>query len=316
MNIVFLDAGTLDFGDVSFNELEALGKLIKYDFTTQDEAISRVKDADILIVNKFKINADLLKQAPKLKYITVAATGYNNVDLSCTKEKNIPVSNVKGYSTTSVAQQLFAALLAVHNHAEYYFNEVNNKRWNQAKDFCFYDHSIEEIHGKTLGIAGFGEIGRHVADIASAFGMEVLVLQHKQRTSEKNYTIVDLDDLLKQSDVLSFHLPLNDNTREIIRAESLIKMKKNAILINTGRGPLINETDLAQHLSQNSDFKAILDVLSVEPPSNDNPLIGLPNCYITPHIAWASRQARQRLIHGLTNNIRSFQQGLVVNLVS
>lgn len=316
MNIVFLDAGTLDFGDVSFDELEALGKLTKYDFTSQDEATIRVQDADILIVNKFKINADVLKLAPKVKYITVAATGYNNIDLSSTKEKNIPVSNVKGYSTASVAQQLFASLLAVHNHAEYYFNEVNNKRWNLTKDFCFYDHSIEEIHGKTIGIAGFGEIGRQVAAIASAFGMEVLVLQHKHQAVDEKYKVLGLDELLKQSDVLTFHLPLNENTREIICAESLSKMKKNAILINTGRGPLIHEADLARHLSENTEFKAILDVLSVEPPSDANPLIGLPNCYITPHIAWASRQARQRLIHGLVNNIKSFQQGQTMNLVS
>jgi glycerate dehydrogenase len=316
MNIVFLDAGTLDFGDVDLGELEALGNIVLYDFTSQADAMSRVQHADILIVNKFKINADVLMQAPGLKYITVAATGYNNVDLSSTKEKNILVSNVKGYSTSSVAQHLFAALLAVQNRSEYYFNEVNNERWNLSLDFCFYDHSVEEIYGKTMGIAGYGAIGQSVAAIAAAFGMEVLVLEHKNINTKEKYKIVNFEYLMEHSDVLTLHLPLNEKTRSIISAENLYKMKKNAILINTGRGPLINEEELAQHLKENPEFKAILDVLIEEPPSRGNLLIGLPNCHITPHIAWASRQARQRLIHGLAHNIRSFQQGMPVNLVS
>lgn len=316
MNIVFLDAGTLDFGDVSLDALETLGNFVKYDYTTLTEASDRLQHADVLIVNKFIINHEVLKMAPGLKYITVAATGYNNIDLKATKERNIPVSNVKGYSTTSVAQQLFAALLAVHNHSEYYFKEVENKRWNRSRDFCFYDHSIEEIFGKTMGIAGFGEIGQQVAQIAAAFGMKVLVLKHKDKTVDQKYTTVDIDDLLEYSDVLTLHLPLNEKTKEIVCTNNLIKMKKNAILINTGRGPLINESDLVYHLQQHSEFKAILDVLSVEPPTNDNALIGLSNCYITPHIAWASRQARQRLINALAGNIVSFQQGMPVNLVN
>lgn len=316
MKIIFLDAGTCDLGDVNFSSIEALGDFIKYDFTNLSDFQKRIADADILIVNKFKINKSTLTEAKKLKYIIVAATGYNNIDLSAVNEYQIAVSNVRAYSTNSVAQQVFASLLAVLNKSESYFHEVNKGRWKESLDFCFLDHSIEELAGKSLGIAGYGDIGKKIALIAQAFDMKVQILQYKNLQLNENIQIVSKEKFFESSDIITLHLPLNADTNHFINKKTLESMKEDAILINTGRGGLINEEDLMNHLLLNNRFKAILDVISLEPPRENNPLIGLPNAYITPHIAWASRQARQRLIEGIAENIKSFLKGQPKNVVN
>jgi glycerate dehydrogenase len=316
MKIVLLDAQTLDHHDIDWSLLNVLGDLVFYDFTGRDEYAKRVAEADILIVNKFIVDQDVINAAPNLKYICVAATGYNNLHLDVLKSHGIAASNVRGYSSTGVAQHVFSFILNHYNRTQYYAEEVFKGRWLNTRDFCFYDHSIEELAGKTLGIIGFGNIGKCVAKIADAYGMNVVVHSSYEVPDEFSYVQnIGLDELLSHSDIITLHCPLTATTTGMINEVSLTKMKPNGILINTGRGPLINENDLAHFLKNNPQFTAMLDVLSAEPPSDMNPLLGLNNCIITPHIAWASKQARQRLVNGLAENIKAFQAGNPVNLV-
>jgi glycerate dehydrogenase len=317
MNIVFLDAFTMNaVNDISYTALQELGNLHLYPFTASSEEAERVAGATILIVNKHKVTAALLSHAPYLQYIIVAATGYNNIDLTATAARNIPVSNVRAYSTEGVAQYVVAAMLAHYHKLAYYFGETAKGRWQLQTDFCFYDHSIQNLSVKTLGIIGFGTIGKRVASLAHAFGMQVLV--HTAYPVPDAYAYVQavpLADIFSRADVLTLHTPLNERTREMINAASLASMKPTAVLINTGRGALVNEASLADHLKAQPAFTAMLDVLTSEPPLDDR-LTSLPNCHITPHLAWASQQSRMQLLAGMVELIKNFQQGNLQNVVS
>lgn len=315
MNIVFLDGFTTQRGDIDDACLYALGKYQMYDRTHVDQLAERAAVADILITNKFVIDQKALAVLPKLKYIVVAATGFNNIHLDAVKERKIPVSNVRGYSTTSVVQQVFASLLEVLNKPSWYFDQVNKQRWVNCPDFCFIDHSICELSTLTLGIIGFGQIGSKLAEVGLSMGMKVLAYNKSKKQAQGVVFTHSLDDLLLQADVVSLHLPLSDESRAMINQNTLAKMKGNAILINTGRGPLIDENELSQHLKANPAFTAILDVLTQEPPPVDHPLLGLPNCHITPHIAWASTKARQQLVNGIAQNIANFRKGVWENRI-
>jgi glycerate dehydrogenase len=314
--VAFLDAYTTNKGDISFEILDNSFDFISYDRTFDHQFYERSIDEEVLIVNKFVLNAEKIQQLAKLKLICVAATGYNNIDLNAAKKKGIMVCNAKAYSTHSVAQHIFGALLAITNRSAFYNEEVKKGRWSQQVDFCFYDHSIPSLSGKTLGIYGFGNIGKEVAKIACAFGMKVLVCNRSQIVSTSDVKQVDFHSLLKNSDVVSLHVSLNDDTYQCINRENLNLMKHDAILINTGRGPLINEQDLSVHLTLNPKFTAVLDVLCQEPPEENNGVLHLPNCFITPHIAWAGKEARESLVEILHKNILGYLDGKLINVVS
>ena len=315
MKIIFLDAYTTNPGDLSFDILESIGEFTAFEHSTKEEAFERGRDADVIITNKHEICSERLAHWPNCKLIAVAATGYNNVDLEACKNRGIIVSNVKGYSTHSVAQLTFASILNVINKISYYNQEVKSGRWGSNRDFSFYDHSIRDLAKLRIGIFGLGNIGLEIAEIAKAFHMQVTAVSKYPDRAPTFIKIVNPNELFETSDVVSLNVPLNSTTEYLINKTSLSLMKKNAILVNTARGPLINEEDLAIHLRSNSDFHAILDVLSQEPPASDLSLIGLPNCHITPHIAWASMDARRSLIEGIASNIRNFKQGAPTNLV-
>ncbi|MBK8347936.1 MAG: T9SS type A sorting domain-containing protein [Saprospiraceae bacterium] len=314
MKIVFLDAFTNNPGDIGFEVLEALGEFIAYDRTNLDQVAERVKDADVLIVNKFIINARVLTYMPKVKYIVVAATGYNNIVIEDVIKYGVPVSNVSGYSAASVTQHVFASLLAIINKTEQYNLKVKSGRWESSEDFCFYDHSIHELNGCTLGVWGYGHIGSRVGEVAHAFGMKIIARTLDQSKPKPSYVrFVEPDEMFRTSDILSLHCPLTAATKEVICMENLLKMKKSAILINTGRGGLINETDLLRALDQNMIGGAALDVLQEEPPQPGNLLLHHPKCLITPHIAWASVESRTKLLEGVAQNISSFMSGKWIN---
>lgn len=316
MTIRFLDAYTNNPGDLSFKAFEDLGDFMAFDRTDFSQLKERAENAEVVIVNKFPVNHETLACMNKVQYICVAATGYNNIDLNATKSKNIVVSNVKGYSVHSVAQHVFAGILNYVNKASYYINEVKNERWSATSDFCFYDHTIEELFGKTLGIIGYGNIGRQVARIGVAFGMKVFVNSRSiPEKPDEGIEFVERDVLFSQADYISLHCPLTPQTVELINHKSLLQMKPDVIIINTGRGPLINENDLLTALEKNIIKGAILDVLQLEPPSQNHSLIHHPKCLVTPHIAWASKEARQRLLDGIVANIRSWQSGVWINRV-
>lgn len=316
LKIVFLDAYTNNPGDISFDPIASLGEFRAYQRTDRSELAERAAEAEILIVNKFVIDEAALVLMPKVKYIVVAATGYNNIDVAATSKRNISVSNVRAYSTESVTQHVFALLLAIQNKVEYYDTQVKSGRWAQSADFCFYDHPIFEIAGMTLGLLGYGTIGKRVAQVAAAFGMTVIATTRNMTQEKPDYLqFVDLDTLLASSDVLSLHCPLTEETREVIQKKNLQKMKSSAILINTGRGALIRENDLFYALDHGLIRGAALDVLTQEPPHFSNPLLHHTRCVVTPHVAWAGQNARMALIAGIAENIKSFQTGKLLNEV-
>jgi glycerate dehydrogenase len=316
MNIVFLDAFTVNPGDLSFEALENLGNFNAYERTRLDELPDRTKDAEIVIVNKFVINEESLKFMPKLKYIIVAATGFNNIDIDATKQLNIPVSNVKAYGSESVAQHVFSVILTILNKSAYYDAQVKNGRWYKTRDFCFYDHSIMGLTGKTLGILGYGEIGSKVAAIGYAFGMNVIAKSKSSSKEMPDYIkSVSLEDLFQQSDILSLHCPLNDETKKIVNKENLSKMNSSSILVNTGRGGLIDENALFHALDHGVISAAALDVLTEEPPHYSNPLVTHQKVLITPHIAWANVKARRNLIDGISTNIEGFLNNKSINSI-
>ena len=315
--IVILDGFTANPGDLSWRELETLGKLTVYDRTRPSETYERIKDADVVLTNKVIISGELIARLPRLKYVGVLATGYNVVDLAAAREHGIIVTNVPAYSTESVAQMVFAHLLAVTNRTEHYANENRHGRWSSNPDFCYWDFPHPELASKTFGIVGLGHIGIRVAQIALAFGMHVQAMTSKTAESlPSGIEKVSLNDLLSNADVLSLHCPLTDATRHLINAETLRRMKPTAILINTGRGPLIDDKAVADALVENRLAAFCADVLSEEPPKADNPLLSLPNAFITPHIAWASKEARIRLIQIATDNVHAFLKGQPQNVVS
>ncbi len=318
MKIVVLDGYGMNPGDLSWSNLEELGYVTIYDRTAPSEVIDRSAGADILLTNKVILDRQVIEKLPDLKYIGVLATGYNVVDLKAATEKGIIVTNIPSYSTDSVAQMVFSLLLAITNNVEHYTTDNRAGRWSRNADFCYWDAPLTELAGKTFGIVGFGHIGSKVAAIALAFGMKVMALSSKPADAlpagvEK---ADNLDQLIRESDVLSLHCPLTDSTKHLINAESLAKMKPSAILINTGRGPLVDEKALADALNKGKLRGAGVDVMSCEPPTLDNPLLYARNCYTTPHLGWATVEARQRLMDIAVANVANFIDGAPTNVVN
>lgn len=316
INIVALDGHTLNPGDLSWSALENLSNFKVFPRTHRALIVERAISADILIVNKLVLDESILEKLPKLKYICVSATGYNNVDLNYCKKNNIPVSNVSGYSTPAVAQHVFALLFALTNQIEKYSQEVHGGVWSNQSDFAYWHQPIDEIFGKVMGIYGFGKIGKAVANVALAFGMEVIVhRKNPQKENLENIKYVSLDELFSQSDVLSLHAPLTEENQGMVSLLNLAKMKPSAYLINTARGGLINELALKNALENKRIAGAGLDVLSTEPPAKDHILFGVENCIISPHQAWASLAARKRLLNEVVKNVEGFLNGKMRNLI-
>ena len=317
MKIVVLDGYALNPGDLSWTGMEALGELTVYERTSPSEVLERSAGAEVLITNKTVITAEHMAALPQLKYIGVLATGYNVVDIDEARNRGIVVTNIPAYSTASVAQMVFAHVLNITQRVGYYATENANGRWTNSVDFCYWDTDLVELDGKKMGIVGLGNIGRATARIAQAFGMEVLVVTSKEQSAlPEGMKKVTLDKLFAQSDVVSLHCPLTPDTKEMVNAARLQTMKPSAILINTGRGPLVNEQDLADALNEGRIAAAGLDVLSVEPSVTGNPLLGARHCFITPHIAWATKEARIRLMDIAVNNLKSYQEGIIINNVA
>lgn len=315
MNIVILDGFTSNPGDLSWKGLEELGNVTVYERTKADETIARAAEADIILTNKVIIGKEEIARLPKLRYIGVLATGYNVVDIEAAQQQGIIVTNVPAYSTESVAQMVFAHLLTFTNRTEHYAQQNRNGRWTSCQDFCYWDTPLTELAGKTFGIVGLGHIGSRVAQIALAFGMKVKAYTSKAAdTLPEGIEKADLDELFASSDVLSLHCPLTDSTKHLINRESLAKMKSTAVIINTGRGPLVDDKAVADALQQKALAAFCADVLTQEPPK-DNPLLSQPNAYITPHIAWASTEARVRLVQIAIDNVRAFVCGHPQNVV-
>lgn len=318
MNIVILDGYTLNPGDLSWQELEKLGHVTIYDRTPPELILERAQGADILLTNKTPLRAEVLAKLPELRYIGVLATGYDVVDVNFAKERNIAVANVPGYGTDSVAQMVFALLLELCQNVKLHSDAVHGGEWAASKDWCFQKTPLVELAGKTLGIVGYGQIGERVAQIGLAFGMNVVAFKRKiiEPAPFPNFRWVRLRELLEVSDVVSLHCPLTPDTEGIMNKASLAGMKRSAFLINTARGKLIVDEDLADALNKGIIAGAALDVLSIEPPHDSNPLFGAANCIITPHIAWATKEARSRLLSIAADNIRDYLSGTLKNVVN
>ena len=317
MKIIVLDGYGLNPGDLNWEGFETLGELTVYDRTLPSELMERAAGAEVLITNKTLITAENMADLPELKYIGVLATGYNVVDIDAAKDRGIVVTNIPAYSTASVAQMVFAHILNITQRVGYYADENKQGRWTKNADFCYWDTQLVELQGKKMGIVGFGNIGQATAGIAQAFGMEVCVYSSKpQFVLPSGIKKMDLDELFMECDVISLHCPLTPDTKEMVNADRLSKMKSNAILINTGRGPLINEQDLADALNEGRIAAAGLDVLSVEPSVEGNALLTARNCFITPHIAWATLEARTRLMEIAVHNLKSYLNGQIINNVA
>ena len=314
MKITVLDGYTENPGDLSWEWLEKLGECTIYDRTPAELVAERTKGCDIVITNKTPLRRELLETLTDLKYVGLLSTGYNIVDWEYCKERNIPVCNIPSYSTSAVAQLVFALILELTNAVGIHSDSVHGGEWSVCRDFCYWKTPLTELDGKTLGIIGFGKIGKAVAKIASAFGMKVLASTNHPSESE-NVEFCDRDELLERSDFVSLHCPLTPLTEGMVNADFLSKMKRTAILINTSRGQVVNEKDLAFALEKGIITGAGLDVLSVEPPKADCPLIGAKNCYITPHIAWAGFETRERLMKICRENVEAFLSGNPINTV-
>jgi len=316
MKIVVLDAFAMNPGDLSWEQLKNIGDTEIYDRSLPEESIKRVADAEIILTNKVLVNKDIMEAAPNLKYIGVMATGYNVVDITEAYKRNIIVTNVPAYSTASVAQLTFAFILELANHTALYAQSVKNGDWVKSKDFSYHLKPIMELQNKTLGIIGFGQIGQNVATIALAFGMKVISShKHPERDKMEGVSFVDEKTCFSEADIVSLHCPLNKDNFEFVNKELISSMKRKAFLINTSRGGLVNENDLAEALNHEVITGAALDVLSTEPPSADNPLLHAKNCLINPHIAWATFESRNRLMDVVVNNIRAFLKGKPVNVI-
>jgi glycerate dehydrogenase len=317
MRIVVLDGQTLNPGDLSWSALEKLGDCQVYDGTPAEQVVSRSEGVDALIINKIELNRDTIDALGQLKYVGVTATGYNVVDLAAARARGVVVTNVPTYGTQSVVQVVFAHLLELCHHVGHHSRTVRDGKWCECESFCYWDRPLVELESLTMGIIGYGRIGRATAKLAGAFGMKVIayhpIVDH---IAEPDVPQVELDELFKISDVVSLHCPLNANNKGMVNAQRLMLMKETAFLINTARGPLVNEQDLADALNSGQIAGAGLDVLSAEPPRRDNPLLNAKNCYITPHLAWATRSARQRLMQTTISNLRAFLAGKPVNVVN
>ncbi len=318
MKIVILDGYALNPGDLSWKGIELLGEMTYYDRTALVDIVDRCADADIVLTNKVPFSADTLRALPKLKMIGVMATGYNIIDCEAARLQGVLVCNIPAYSTASVAQTVFALLLAATNDVEHYTHQITKEaRWTCNPDFCYWDTPLSELAGLTFGIYGLGRIGQSVAAIANAFGMKVVALTSKHQEELPPYVLkVSRAELLAMSDVLSLHCPLTPETERFVNADNLSHMKPSAILINTSRGPVVDEQAVADALSEGRLRAFCADVLCREPASADNPLLSAPNVYITPHIAWATIEARKRLMDILTDNVRCFIDGNPQNVVN
>ena len=317
MKIVVLDGYCLNPGDLSWEDMASLGDLRVYDRTSPAELLNRAEGAEVLITNKTLITGNDMEALPQLKYIGVLATGYNVVDVESAKEKGIVVTNIPAYSTNSVAQMVFAHLLNITQRVGHYACMNRQGKWSDNADFCYWDTELIELNDKWMGIIGFGNIGQATARIALSFGMKVGVFTSKAQSElPEGVKKMSLEEIFKNCDVVSLHCPLTPSTQEMVNAERLNLMKPNAILINTGRGPLINEQDLADALNAGKILAAGLDVLSTEPPLSSNPLLSARNCFITPHIAWATKEARIRLMKIAVNNLNEFMKGNIINNVA
>lgn len=316
MNIVVIDGQTLNPGDLNLERLAELGNLKVYDTSTPEEAVERLKDADIAVINKVVVNKELIDQLPKLKYIAVTATGYNNIDVSYLQEKGILASNVANYGSHAVAQHAFALLLEITNLVALHHQACKDGQWNKSESFCFWNQPMTELYGKTLGIIGLGHIGLQTAKIGQAFGMNVLYHSRTDKKVEGMTFVSNPNEIFKQSDVISLHCILNEQTEKIINKQSLQLFKPQAILINTSRGGLIDEVDLLDALNQGLLAGVGLDVLAVEPPQEVNPLIHHERCVVTPHNAWAALETRQRLLDIAIDNIQSYLNNKPQNLIT
>ena len=316
MKIVLLDAFTANPGDVSWAPLQSIGECAIHDRTPVAETVARCAGAEVIITNKAPVTREIIAALPDLKYIGVTATGYNIVDVAAAKERGILVTNVPGYSSPAVAQLVFALLLELTNHVGHHAQTVADGRWQACPDFSYWDHPVIELSGRTLGIIGYGDIGSAVGRIATAFGMKVLASKREWKTPPPDgVTPASIEEIFVQSDAISLHCPLTDATKFLVNERTLGLMKNTAFLINTGRGPLVDEAALAKALNDGRIAGAGLDVLSVEPPKDGNPLIGARNALITPHIGWASREARARLIAATAANLQAYMDGKPVNAV-
>lgn len=318
MNIVVLDGYTLNPGDLDWKGLESLGKTVIYDRTAADEIIDRAAEAEIVLTNKTPLSAETISKLPKLRYIGVLATGYNVVDIQAARKRGIPVTNIPTYGTSSVAQFVFALLLELCHRTQRHSDAVYAGDWSRSLDFCFTQSPQIELAGKTLGLIGLGRIGTQTSRIARAFDMRVLAVGSGRSTPPQVEGVewVEMDRLLEESDVISLHCPLTPSTEKLINMERISRMKSSAFLINTARGALINEQDLADALNEGRIAGAALDVLSVEPPTQDNPLFSARNCMITPHMAWATKDARARLLDTAVSNVQAFLENRAVHIVN
>lgn len=311
-----MDGHGVNPGDMSWKPFEEIGQITVYPRTAPEEVVAHVGDADIVLTNKTVFNADVISQLPNVKYIGVLATGYNVVDTEAAHRRGIVVTNIPAYSTDSVAQMTFAHILNITNRVGYYAAKNSDGEWSRCPDFCYWDTPLTDLSGKTIGIVGLGHIGSKVARLAQNFGMDVFAYTSKNAADlPTGINKTTLDGLLGISDVITLHCPLTPSTREIINKESIKKMRRGAILINTGRGPLVNEADVAEALQEGQLEAYGADVMCSEPPAADNPLFAQPNAYITPHIAWATVEARERLMAIAVSNLKAFVSGNPVNVV-
>lgn len=317
MKIVVLDGFAANPGDLNWDGVKALGECVIYDRTASEEVLERAKGAEVILTNKVAITAEHMAALPDLKYIGVLATGYNIIDIAAAKERGIIVTNIPAYSTPSVGQMVFAHILNITQRVQHYADEVREGKWTNCPDFCFWDTPLIELLGKKIGLIGLGQTGYNTARIAIGFGMKVWAYSSKSRLQlPPEIRKAELDQIFRECDIVSLHCPLTESTRELVNAERLALMKPTGIVINTGRGPLINEQDLADALNSGKIYAAGVDVLSTEPPRADNPLLTARNCFITPHIAWATSAARERLQAILVENLKAYADGKPINNVA
>ncbi len=317
LNAVILDGFTENPGDLNWDYLNEVFNLTVYDRTPESLVIERGKDADVLIVNKVAITKDMLPLLPKLKFVATLATGFNQLDVKALRERNIPVSNIPAYSTNAVAQSVFSFVLEFTNRVGHYTDSVKSGEWSNAKDFCYWNTPLNELSDKTLGIIGFGKIGRRVSEIALSFNMNVLVYTPSgKKEADERIKFTSLDEVIKNSDYITLHCPLTEETNQLVNEDFINKMKTGASVINTSRGAVIDEKAVADALNSGKIAFFGADVLSTEPPKSDNPLLTAENVFLTPHIAWAAYETRLRLLEILNSNVKSFLNGNPINVVN
>ena len=314
--IVVLDGYTLNPGDLKWSGFEALGELIVHDRTPRSETVTRASGAQIVLTNKTSLDSAIINALPELRYIGVLATGYNVVDIAAAAARGVPVTNTPAYGTAAVAEHTFALLMELCRRVAHHAQTVRDGRWCESPDFCYWDFPLVELNGLTLGIVGYGAIGRTVARIGRGFGMRLIAHTPTASSQEEGVEFAALDELFRRADVVTLHCPLTEATRNLVNAQRLLLMKPTALLLNTSRGPLVVEQELSDALNAGRIAGAGLDVLAVEPPARSNPLLTAKNCLVTPHIAWATRAARQRLMDIAVENLRAFLNGTPQNVVN